>query len=866
MLIAQSGVFMNADIRYNRDIFSTCTAVCNEHKENILFKFEGNEISYGEIYEKIVHRAAFLKKSGFKKGDIIGIISENSPDWSSTFFAITSIGAIALPLDTNLSKKQHNEMLKEVKAKAVFASDTYKSKYSVKSFDITKVDPSVKTDKFTLPSCSIDTIGVLIFTSGTTGTPKIVTLTHQNLLHIANACTDLEEYTAKDQTLAMLPFYHIYALESNLLAPFVTGSTIIMLNSLKGPDIMQCLADNDITIFPAAPIMWEMFFDGIANKARSESEKKYKLLMFFIKNAPILRKLGLGFLVKKIFTPIHEVFGLSHRFFISGGASMKKEYFKYYKNMGFEIMEGYGLSETTGPIAIPYYKKSKAGSVGPPIMGNEVKIKNINADGIGEICLKGAAVSPGYYKNKEANQKAYDEEGFFSTGDLGRLDKEGNIYITGRLKNVIVLDTGKNIYPEEVEFYYRNSEKIKEIAIFEQKINDRTTAFGVIVPSKKNQNSYKDIKNEIELMNKDLPDYKRIKQFSISFDELPKNSTKKIMYPEVIKMLEAGNYQANSEDEVVLKDVLTGADPRESRIIDLLKLKLKENLLYANSTPSDFNIDSLGLIDLVAYLEQNLHITIDSLEFRKKETLGEILLYVASLKEGDGEPLEKIIFEGEILHKPNRIFNPFHHIVLGLFKLISVALWKVKVNNKERLVLNNNIIVSNHQSYLDMVWIAFSIPRKYRKEIYVTGKKRLSFLKIVFPILPLILVDDKNGIDVLKAGADLLRQGKTLIIFPEGTRSKDGEIQNFMSGAAYLAKNLNIDIIPVTVKGAFKIWPANKKLPSLFTKKEGSLTIGETISPKKFKTVNSLNSALFKSVNGELNSKTKKIKAKSKTA
>ncbi len=839
---------MKKNSRFERDIYTAIVEICNAYKDNVLFRIDGNDFSFGDTFDKIITRAVFLQQQGISKGDIVGILSANSPAWCSTFLAIISIGAIALPLDTHLSKKQHDDMLITAGATAIFTGHGFQGSYPVRSFDIDAVERVKDGSGLSDVGCSPDDIGVFIFTSGTTGTPKIVMLSHRNLLHIAYDCTDLEEYTSEDQTLAILPLFHVYALESTFLAPFVTGSMMVMQNSLKGPDIMQSLADNDITIFPAAPIMWELFFDGIANKAKAASEKKYKFFMFMVNHAPLLRKSGLGFLPSKAFAPVHDLFGQSHRFFISGGAPLKKAYFNYYKNMGFNIMEGYGLSETTGPIAIPYYKRSEAGSVGPPINGNEVKIKDINDDGIGEICFRGAAVSPGYFKNDEQNRQSFDDDGFFNTGDLGCVDHGGNIHITGRLKNVIVLDSGKNVYPEEMEFFYRNSEKISDIAIFERRLNDRTVVYAVVVPHKKVKDSYREIKAEIEILNRGLPDYRRVKNFSISFDALPKNSTRKTMYPEVIKRLEDGNYQTGIDDRVVLKDVLRGATPREKRIVDLLRKKLRADLLFANTTLSDFNVDSLGSIELIVFLEQNLTVAIDANEFIKKETMGDILAYLSSLKEGEGSSLDRVILNGKIGLKANKIFNPFHHVLLGCAKVISKICWKFQVVNPDRLNLDNNILVSNHQSYLDMVWIAFSIPGKQRKQIYVTGKRKLAFLRFIFPILPVIYIDESNGIAVLKAGADILRQGKTLIVFPEGTRTADGNLGDFMSGAAYLAKNLNKEIVPVSVHGGYKIWPRHHKFPTFITDQKGYLTVGKIIKPADYDSVASLNAAIFRAV------------------
>ena len=364
-------------------------------------------------------------------------------------------------------------------------------------------------------------IASLLFTSGTTGNPKIVSLTHGNILHVALVCTKLEEYTEQDVTLAMLPLYHVYAFESTFMAPLLTGSAIVLLNSLKGPDIIRALAENPITIFPAAPQMWELFFDAMVAKIKAQSAMKYRLFMFLLKAATALKSMGLGVLPKRVFAPVHDLFGQRIRFFISGGAPLKKEYFQSYQRMGFHIMEGYGLTETTGPIAIPHFREAVAGAVGPPIPGNEVRIKEINADGIGDIWLKGRAVMAGYHKNDEANRAAFDTEGFFNTQDLGFIDRRGHIHITGRKKNVIVLDSGKNVYPEELELSFRTSPLIAEIAVFGRKIEGRETVCAVILPAAKGPGSFAAIREEVARLNRELPAYRAVTRFALSADPLP---------------------------------------------------------------------------------------------------------------------------------------------------------------------------------------------------------------------------------------------------------------------------------------------------------------------------------------------------------
>jgi len=826
---------------------------CKKYPENILFN---NSITYSDAFESAAQRAAFLQKEGFKKNDVIGILATSSPEWCTTYMAITMIGAITLPLDINLPAEAYPAMIKTVKAKAFFVSEELKDKLKrVKKYDISADKCLEKKKKVKPANVSEDHIASLLFTSGTTGEPKIVSLSHANIFKTAIATYKFQELNQHDMLLCILPLFHVYALDANFIGPFAAGSSLVFQPSLKGPDIMKSLAENPITIFPAAPQLWELFMDAIVNKVKAESAAKYSLFMFFLRYAPVFRKIGLSFVPDKIFKPVHDIFGHSHRFFISGGAPLKEKYTVYYRNMGFTLIEGYGLTETTGPITMPYYKKNKLGSIGVPMTGNESKVKNVNSEGIGEIWLRGGSVMPGYYKNEAANKEVFDEDGFFNTGDLGRMDRDGYIFLTGRSKNVIVLDSGKNVYPEELESYYKQSDLISEIAVFGRKDDGRETVFAVIVPAEKKSESYNTIKEEINRLNKGLPGYKIISNFAISMDTLPVNSTRKVLYREVEKLLDQDFFQRNEDDSTVLRTVLEGETPEEILIMESVKKKLETDVIYVNETLADHNIDSLGLVDLIVHLEENLSITINPEDLKGLQTMQELLHYLATLEKSDGPSIDQKILNGEITTKPYRFFNPFHHVFLFIFGFISKKFWKVHTINKEKMIFDNHIIVANHQSILDAVWISSEIPAHSRKNVYATGKKKLSFLSKMFPMLPIIFIEHKNSIPALKASADLLRQGKSLIIFPEGTRSRDGKLHEFKTGAAYLAKNLDKKIIPITVNGSYDIFPPGSRFPKFFTELRGNLVIGETIDPNDFRDINSLNKKIFTAIEENLGKK-----------
>lgn len=827
------------------------TTLCRRHQDRILFRNE--QITFGRAWEKAAAKALFLKRRGIQKGDVIILLAGNSVDWCCAFMAVTAIGAAALPLDTNLPAAQYRDMAKSAGAKAAFVSGPFQDVFSDLEVFAVEDDPPGEADSG-WPDVSLgpDDIAALLFTSGTTGHPKIVALTHRNILSVALTCTRLEEYTPDDVTLAMLPLYHVYAFESTFMAPLVTGSSLVFQNSLKGPDIIRALADNPITIFPAAPQMWELFFDALAAKLRAQSRAKHRLFMFFLAAAPALNAFGLGFLPRKIFDPVHDVFGRKMRFFISGGAPLKKEYFTYYRTMGFYIMEGYGLTETTGPIAIPYFKDAAAGSVGPPIAGNAVKIKNAGPDGIGEIWLQGDAVMAGYYRNDQANREAFDDERFFNTQDLGYLDPRGHIHITGRLKNVIVLDSGKNVYPEELELYFRKSPLIAEMAVFGRKIDGRETVYAVIVPAVKGPDAYRRIREELAALNKELPVYKTIGRFALAADPLPRNSTRKVLIDEVIRLLEAGVYQTDAAGAAIPRNVLAGTDAREREMIRVLADKLGADVLYANETLADHQLDSLGLVELVVYLEDTLNLSVDMDQVNPLMTLEELVRCLASCPERTGATLDDLILHSPVTTRTTAFFNPVNELFLLVIRAASVLFWRLRVMHRERLLTDNVIIVANHQSLLDTPTMMNLIPFAKRRRFYLIGKKEVAPLGWFFAGAPLLFVDRTgNVVPSLKAAADVLRSGQSLIIFPEGTRTRDGAVGRFKSGAAYLARHLDKKIIPVTIRGAFDIMPPGKGLPRFIGGHRLELLVGTPVDPKDFSSIEALTDHLRNIIAGQ---------------
>ena len=518
-------------------------AYCAKNFANKL-AFLNPKMTYLIAFEKTKARAAFLQATGYTKGDVIALLGRNSLEWVITYMAITALGAKALVLDFNLTEQFYSPMLETVGAKAIF----HDAEFNYAFTGITKYPLSLETcisvpTSFVPENITATDIASLLFTSGTTSNPKIVQLSHQNIYGTAYSVIHMIEPNPDNNFLALLPLYHVYGFVAGFSAPFCAGFGVVFQASFKSSDLLATLNEYAVHYFPCVPQLLETFLEKTLKKIRDESKLKYKLVLFILENAPSLCHIGLKPLIHKLFAPARAVFGKELKFFVSGGARLGRRTFLYLERMGLHVLEGYGLTETTGPVFLNQPKRPKPICVGSPIPGVGAQIRNINREGLGEIWVKGISVMPGYYNNVGVNDIVFDD-GWFNTGDLGFLDKDKQLHIRGRKKNVIVLDSGKNVYPEELEGYYKQSEVIGDLAIFGRRINGKEIVYAVITPNTENA-TCAEIKAELKRMNEGLPTYKAIGQFALAKQPLPKTSTQKVIIREVIKNLDAGLYLTN---------------------------------------------------------------------------------------------------------------------------------------------------------------------------------------------------------------------------------------------------------------------------------------------------------------------------------
>jgi len=520
------------------NMFKRLEQTARQFPDNLFITRE--KITFPQFVELAKARAASLTAAGVKKGDTVGLLAHNIMEWPLTLFAIWYLGGTVLLLDTSLTQFEYDNMAKLTGCKLIVAEKKffYGSK-KFKFYDIMKKDG--KADPKLKPAdVKGSDVATLSFTSGSTGNPKIVPLTHANMVGTVESCESFNyAFFEKETVYGFLPIFHVFGFAAAIIITLKFGSNVLLQPVVDPKLIMADFKEYRPHVIPAVPRVFELFHGKIFGELKKQ--KKAGLVKFVLKNQKFLNAIGLGFLVRKIQGKILDVFGGRARFLIAGGAATKPETEDFYLNLGLLFTQGYGLTETVGPICGSHPVPGRQPySFGKPLKNNEAEMRDVNSEGIGTLWLRGTNVFGGYLNNPDATAEVFDKNGWFNTGDLVSIDKNGEYRFRGRKKQVIVLDTGKNVYPDELEGLYMTLPGVKNVAVFEHTIRNKTVAYAVF--SVEEGTDLKMLGAHMAEVNKKIASYKWVTHFAITTDELPLTSTKKVKHPIVRENLIAGKY------------------------------------------------------------------------------------------------------------------------------------------------------------------------------------------------------------------------------------------------------------------------------------------------------------------------------------
>ena len=533
-------------------------------KEVIDKKIEYKKITYKEFGEQINQLGTALIKNNLK-GKRIAIIGKNRYEWILSYVSVINGTGVVVPLDKGLPEQEIENSLIRSGAEAIIFEKTYidminniknNNKTAVKKFIC--MDPETEFESipelinqgkdlllkgnkdFINSSINNSKMSILLFTSGTTAASKAVMLSHKNIASNIYAMTKCEDIRSTDTNIAFLPFHHTFGC-TGILMFLSCGATNVFCDGLR--HIQKNLVEYQVSTFVCVPLLIESIYKKIWQEIDKTGQRKK--VEFGIKLTKFLMKFGID-IRAKVFKQIYDKLGGKIRSVISGASAIDPKVAEGFRNFGISVIQGYGLTETSPVLAAETLKACKTGSTGLPMPGVEIKINNPNEEGIGEIIAKGPNIMLGYYENEEETNKVL-KDGWFYTGDLGYIDKEGFIFITGRQKNVIVLKNGKNIYPEELETLVNNLPYVKESMVYgKEKNDDLVVSVKVVYDKDYIKNKYPDktieeiekiIWEDIKQINQTMPNYKHIKNLIITDEEMVKTTTAKIKRFEEMKKI-----------------------------------------------------------------------------------------------------------------------------------------------------------------------------------------------------------------------------------------------------------------------------------------------------------------------------------------
>jgi len=810
-----------------------------EDKTAFIYYENGNKrtLSYANFRRLI---AAFSLAIGARKipsHSLIFLMGENSPKWPAAYLGAHLCGHTVIHGDVGFTKHQVKTVVEFANPSLILCEKKFSANFEGQREKIFFEDiillsspdgPLSFPDGRLSPQCDLKITPLaanqpmsLIFTSGTTGSPKGVMLSESNFLsNLTMFESKGDLISSKDKFVAILPFHHVYPFTCTVLAPLYFGATSIYPVSLRGEDIFGAIKEHGGTILVAIPKVLELFGKKVFDTADKLPKVKRGLFHCLYNLAGLFHpfRIRAG---KIFFRSIHTNFP-SFRFFACGGAHLEVKVNKRLTNLGFKIIEAYGLTETSPIAAINEPDNPVFGSVGKPSAGIKIKIEKPGPHlKNGEICIKGPNVMMGYYKRPDLTEKAVIK-GWFHSGDLGYFDQEGSLFITGRKDEMIVLSNGKNIYPEELEKYYQENEGIKELCISLLKEEGKEYLTAVVYPDKeffrrhKIINIYHEIKYDIETIAQKLPMYQRVSRIELVDEELPRTSLGKIKRYKIREMLKEKGalLQSKGVREIVSSE-------KQDIFLVMVKdfLRLKEVPSLKSNLETDLGLDSLSKLELFSAIEKRYGIKIGDEQAGGLFTLADIKEYIPQnffLQDN----FEEQALEYKILVPPEPALkkhvdtgnNPLMVFIRFCFHLcFKVALklfFRATLEGKEYLdsISPPYIIAPNHLSYIDGLIVYGLLPFRIINECFF-----LSFPQY-FSVFPLSLIRNigriiltgtqDTAVKSLQYSYQVLKSGKIMCIFPEGGRSLDWNIKQPKRGVGFIAKQSEAFLVPIYISGS----------------------------------------------------------------
>ncbi len=781
------------------------------------------ETSFAELAARARALGHALVERGIGPGAAVALVAPNSPAWIVAFWAIVAAGATAVPIDMQAEDAELAHRLDRANCRLVFTTTARAARIGRDAIALDGVLPAVAEDSASFAAQKPGDVAVVLFTSGTTAAPKAVPLTHANLMSNVNAMRATGLAGARDRALLPLPLHHAYPLTVGMMSGLACGTTVVLPAGVSGPEMIAALQQGGVTILMGVPRLYTALLAGIRQRIAVQRPLARRIFALLLGLARRLRA-TFGTSPRFLFRPLHRQLAPALRLLVSGGAKLDDEVEGDLGALGWAVMTGYGLTETSPILAFNAPGAARAGSAGRALAGVELRIVNADAEGVGEIEARGASVFGGYRDDAAATARAFTEDHWFRTGDFGRIDEAGFLFIVARVSETIVLADGKKLFPEAVEAVYAESPLVAELALLPVK----GALVALVVPNLDAiraqgavhlRNAVRDALSDRARL---LPSHARLTGFALARDKLPRTQLGKLRRHLLPALYEAALAAppALKPAELSPEDQQLLADATAAKVWGWLGRRFPTHGLGLDMNPEmDLGIDSLGWVDVTLALERDVGVSLTEQEIGRIVTLRDLLREAVAAR---GRPAPAHDATAPTLPVLGAGSYLLQDMLAVLIRLVMRGLFKLEADGRENLPDGGSyLICPNHESYLDPFAVAAALPKGRHRRTWWAGwtgimlatAPRRFFSKIV-QLLP---VDQyRGGGASLDLAAVAFERGAAVVWFPEGGLSRDGELQRFQAGVGVLVERHRVTVVPAAIDGSYAAWPYGGGFPGGF--------------------------------------------------
>ena len=741
--------------------------------------------SYDKLWEDSGRVATLLQRRGLKKGDQAILWGPNSPHWVLAFFGCLRAGVVLIPLDLRSAPDYVARVISRTDPKIAFISRlTPKEDVQLGVPEITfeELEPAING----LPApdpvpIHKNDLAEIMFTSGTTGDPKGVMLTHRNLTANIEGITQYVTVNYTHRLLSLLPLSHMYEQMGGLFITLHSGASVTYPTSRQPTVLSRTMRERKITTMLMVPQALELLMNGIEREViRQGKERLWKALLKVAGRTPFSLR-------RRLFRTVHKQFGGKLSLIVSGGAPLDRDLGRKWELLGVKVLQGYGATEASPVISNHTMDVRRPDSTGRPLPNVQVKISDQ-----GEILVKGENITPGYYNAPEVTAKAF-EDGWYKTGDLGFFDDDGFLHIQGRVKDMIVLPSGQNVFPQDIQTLLVKHPAIKDAVVIGLPRGTSVEVHAALILDDPDS-----AQEAVDWTNSQLAEQQRVRGFTIWPDEdFPRTHTLKVKNQVVIDAILRGPEQSAPSSQAPASSPPTGPRDLISIIAELSRREV--SLISQNSTlGNDLDLDSLGRIELLSAVESELGVYLDESQVSPETTVR----HLSSMVEDGSRRPPLVKFPAWGMRMWARMARGF--LQQGLvFPLMTLA-YGLKVSGKENLTgLNGPVLfASNHHLGLDNPLIFKAVTRRWRRRLAVAAAAELWQNPIWWVLNPLL----GNGFPIARTGpirpslenlGRIMDRGWSVLIYPEGVLTVGGPMKPFMQGAGLVAVEGRVPVVPI---------------------------------------------------------------------